>query len=189
MTRSGFVALAGRPNVGKSTLVNAIVQDKVAIVSDRPQTTRRAIRGVANGPGWQLVLVDLPGVQRPRDALTERMARRVTLELAGADAALMLDRIGQPDPRDPYWLPAHDGSFLDGIEDGVKGWKIAYSPDLGYARVDPEIAASVAKAAKRFEELGAVPKGSTQAELAAFLQSEIAKWGPVIREAKIRVEN
>ncbi len=90
MTRAGFVALAGRPNVGKSTLTNAIVGTKVAIVSDRPQTTRRAVRGVATGPDWQLVLVDLPGVQRPRDALTARMARRVTLELADADAALML---------------------------------------------------------------------------------------------------
>ena len=75
MSRSGFVALAGRPNVGKSTLVNAIVGSKVAIVSDKPQTTRRAIRGIANGARRQLVLVDLPGVQRPRDALTERMQR------------------------------------------------------------------------------------------------------------------
>jgi GTP-binding protein Era len=90
VTRAGFVALAGRPNVGKSTLTNAIVGAKVAIVSDRPQTTRRAIRGVATGPSWQLVLIDLPGVQRPRDALTQRMARRVSLELADADAALML---------------------------------------------------------------------------------------------------
>lgn len=90
MTRAGFVALAGRPNVGKSTLTNAIVGAKVAIVSDRPQTTRRAIRGVATGPDWQLVLIDLPGVQRPRDALTQRMARRVSLELADADASLML---------------------------------------------------------------------------------------------------
>lgn len=90
MTRAGFVALAGRPNVGKSTLTNAIVGAKVAIVSDRPQTTRRAVRGVASGPDWQLVLIDLPGVQRPRDALTQRMARRVTLELADADAALIL---------------------------------------------------------------------------------------------------
>ncbi|HLW94290.1 MAG TPA: GTPase Era [Solirubrobacteraceae bacterium] len=90
MTRAGFVALAGRPNVGKSTLTNSIVGAKVAIVSDRPQTTRRAIRGVATGSDWQLVLVDLPGVQRPRDAMTQRMARRVDLELADADAALML---------------------------------------------------------------------------------------------------
>jgi GTP-binding protein Era len=89
-TRSGFVALAGRPNVGKSTLANAIVGAKVAIVSDKPQTTRRAIRGVANGPGWQLILIDLPGVQRPRDALTERMQHRVERELADADGCLLV---------------------------------------------------------------------------------------------------
>jgi GTP-binding protein Era len=91
MTRkSGFVALAGRPNVGKSTLVNALVGEKVAIVSDRPQTTRRAIRGVRTSGNCQMVLVDLPGVQRPRDALTERMAQRVRQELQGCDAALMV---------------------------------------------------------------------------------------------------
>ena len=92
MTRSGFVGLAGRPNVGKSTLVNAIVGAKVAITSDRPQTTRRAARGVATDPAgaWQMVLVDLPGVQRPRDVLTERMQRRVELELEDSDAALLV---------------------------------------------------------------------------------------------------
>jgi GTPase len=90
MTRSGFVALAGRPNVGKSTLVNRVVGEKVAIVSDRPQTTRRAIRGVCVHGDCELVLVDLPGVQRPRDALTARMAQRVQQELAAADAALLL---------------------------------------------------------------------------------------------------
>ena len=90
MTRSGFVALAGRPNSGKSTLVNRIVGGKVAIVSDKPQTTRREIRGIATGDDWQLVLVDLPGVQRPRDPLTERMQRRVERSLAEADAVLLL---------------------------------------------------------------------------------------------------
>jgi GTP-binding protein Era len=90
VTRSGFVALAGRPNVGKSTLVNGIVGSKVAIVSDKPQTTRRAIRGVASSPDAQIVLVDLPGVQRPRDALTERMQHRVEAELAESDAALFV---------------------------------------------------------------------------------------------------
>ncbi len=90
VTRSGFIALAGRPNVGKSTLANAIVGAKVAIVSDKPQTTRRAVRAVATGPDWQLVLVDLPGVQRPRDALTERMQRRVERELEDADGCLFV---------------------------------------------------------------------------------------------------
>jgi GTP-binding protein Era len=90
VTRVGFVSLAGRPNVGKSTLVNRVVGEKVAIVSNRPQTTRRAIRGVATGDGWQLVMVDLPGVQRPRDPLTERMQRRMERELADSDAALLL---------------------------------------------------------------------------------------------------
>jgi GTP-binding protein Era len=90
LTRSGFVALAGRPNVGKSTLVNAIVGEKIAIVSDRPQTTRRAIRGIHSRGDAQIVLIDLPGVQRPRDALTARMAGRVRQELADADAALLL---------------------------------------------------------------------------------------------------
>jgi len=89
-TRAGFVALAGRPNVGKSTLVNGFVGRKVAIVSDKPQTTRRAIRGVATAADHQLVLVDLPGVQRPRDALTERMQRRVESEVADSDAVLFV---------------------------------------------------------------------------------------------------
>jgi GTPase len=101
VTRSGFVALAGRPNAGKSTLVNEVVGGKVAIVSDKPQTTRREIRGIATGDDWQLVLVDLPGVQRPRDPLTERMQRQVERALADADAVLFLlpgdQRVGPGD--------------------------------------------------------------------------------------------
>ena len=92
MSRAGFVGLAGRPNVGKSTLVNAIVGSHVVIVSNRPQTTRRAIRGVATDleAERQLVLVDLPGVQRPRDVLTERMQGRVERELADSDVVLFV---------------------------------------------------------------------------------------------------
>ncbi len=90
MTRSGFVALAGRPNVGKSTLVNALIGRKIAIVSDKPQTTRRAIRGVATHDDAQLVLVDLPGVQRPKDALTQRMQARVEREVADDDGVLLV---------------------------------------------------------------------------------------------------
>ena len=99
--RSGFVAVAGRPNVGKSTLVNALAGRKVAIVSDKPQTTRRRIFGVANGDDYQLVLADLPGFQRPRDALTERMQHTVDSAFEEIDAVLFVlsarERIGAGD--------------------------------------------------------------------------------------------
>ena len=122
MTKAGFIGLAGRPNVGKSTLVNAIVGAKVAIVSDRPQTTRRASRGVATdvAEGWQLVLVDLPGVQRPRDVLTERMQRRVEHELEVVDEVFpvsarrgtgvgpLTDRLAELMPEGPLLYPPED---------------------------------------------------------------------------------
>jgi GTP-binding protein Era len=99
--RSGFVAVAGRPNVGKSTLVNALCGQKVAIVSDKPQTTRRRIFGVANGDDWQLVLADLPGFQRPRDALTERMQHTVDRAFEDVEGVLFVlsarERIGAGD--------------------------------------------------------------------------------------------
>ena len=95
------MAVAGRPNVGKSSLVNALCGGKVAIVSDKPQTTRRRIFGVANGPDWQLVLADLPGFQRPRDALTERMQRTVDGAFDDVEAVLLVlsarERIGAGD--------------------------------------------------------------------------------------------
>jgi GTPase len=99
--RSGFIAVAGRPNVGKSTLVNALAEGKVAIVSDKPQTTRRRISAVLDGDGYQLVLVDLPGVQRPRDAMTERMQRTVRQALEDVDGFVLVlaadERIGGGD--------------------------------------------------------------------------------------------
>jgi GTPase len=88
--RSGFVVVAGRPNVGKSTLVNALVGEKIAIVSTIPHTTRRRIFGVANGEDWQLVLVDLPGFQRPIDALTHRMQRTVDQSFDDIDLVLLV---------------------------------------------------------------------------------------------------
>lgn len=89
-TRSGMIALAGRPNAGKSTIVNAIVGEKVAIVSDKPQTTRREVRGVLTTGSDQLILVDLPGSQRPRDAMTERMQRGVIRAVEDCDGALFV---------------------------------------------------------------------------------------------------
>ena len=99
--RCGVVAVAGRPNVGKSTLVNALTGDKVAITSTVPNTTRRRIFGVANGPDWQLVLADLPGFQRPMDTLTERMQETVDSSFEDIDMVLLVlsarERIGAGD--------------------------------------------------------------------------------------------
>lgn len=99
--KSGFVAVAGRPNVGKSTLVNALAGAKVAIVSDKPQTTRRRIAAVVNGAGYQLILVDMPGFQRPIDPMTERMRHSVDEGLEDVDGILFVlsaaERIGSGD--------------------------------------------------------------------------------------------
>ena len=99
--RSGFAAVAGRPNVGKSTLVNALCGGKVAIVSDKPQTTRRRIFGIANADDYQLVLADLPGFQRPLDPLTERMQKTVDTAFEEVDAVVFVlsarERIGAGD--------------------------------------------------------------------------------------------
>ncbi len=101
--RSGFVAVLGRPNVGKSTLVNRLVGRKVSIVSDHPQTTRRRISGVVTGDDFQLVLLDLPGFQRPFDSLTRRMQATVDATLSEVDAALfMLNAAEAPGGGDHY---------------------------------------------------------------------------------------
>jgi GTP-binding protein Era len=91
-TRSGFVSIVGRPNVGKSTLVNSLVGEKVAIISSRPQTTRNTIRGIVtiDGENTQLVLVDTPGIHKPKTALGERLNMLVYGSLAEADAVLFV---------------------------------------------------------------------------------------------------
>lgn len=88
--KSGFVAVLGRPNVGKSTLVNRLVGAKVSITSPQPQTTRGPIRGVRNGPGYQAVFVDTPGSQKPRDTLRSRMQKQVLDSLSESDVVLLL---------------------------------------------------------------------------------------------------
>ncbi len=99
--RSGFVSVVGRPNVGKSTLVNALVGSKVVITSPRPQTTRNTVRGIVTTDDMQVVLVDTPGLHRPRTALGERLNRLVENSLAEADAVLFVldatQRIGPGD--------------------------------------------------------------------------------------------
>jgi GTP-binding protein Era len=94
--RSGFVTLVGRPNVGKSTLLNQIVGSKVAIVSERPQTTRAAIRGVRTTPRSQIVFVDTPGIHKPRTLLGERTNQRALATLAEVDVVCMLVEANAP---------------------------------------------------------------------------------------------
>lgn len=87
--RSGFVSLVGRPNAGKSTLTNAMVGSKIAITSSKPQTTRRVIRGTVSTDDYQLILVDTPGLHRPRTLLGERLNELVAETLSGMDAVAM----------------------------------------------------------------------------------------------------
>ncbi len=88
--RSGFITIVGRPNVGKSTLMNALVGEKVAIVSNRPQTTRNRIMGVMTRPGWQMVFLDTPGIHNPRTRLGEYMMQSVRDAMDGMDGILVL---------------------------------------------------------------------------------------------------
>ncbi|SDH04021.1 GTP-binding protein Era [Microbacterium sp. 77mftsu3.1] len=102
-SRSGFVTFVGRPNVGKSTLTNALVGEKVAITSDKPQTTRKAIRGILNRPGGQLVIVDTPGIHKPRTLLGQRLNDLVEQVLGDVDAIGFLvpatEKVGPGDRR------------------------------------------------------------------------------------------
>ena len=96
ITRSGFVSLVGRPNVGKSTLTNALVGEKVAITSSKPQTTRHTIRGITNRPSGQLILVDTPGIHRPRTLLGERLNALVSATLGDVDVIGMCFPADEP---------------------------------------------------------------------------------------------
>ena len=107
VVRSGFVALVGRPNTGKSTLVNAVVGTKVAIVSDRPQTTRHRLRAVFDREDAQLVLVDTPGLHKPHDALGEELNRSALLGLADVDVACLTIDASQPVGRGDEWVARH----------------------------------------------------------------------------------
>ncbi len=94
--RAGYIAVVGRPNVGKSTLVNALIGHKVAIVSQKPQTTRRRILGILSNEQAQILFVDTPGIHRPRQALNKHMMREVTAALEGCDAILFVVDVSEP---------------------------------------------------------------------------------------------
>jgi GTP-binding protein Era len=199
MTRSGFVALAGRPNVGKSTLVNRVVGEKVAIVSDRPQTTRRAIRGVCVYGDCELVLVDLPGVQRPRDALTARMARRVEQELAGADASLLLlnarQGVGPGDRFIARTLADHGASSvcvaLNKIDRQSKAAVAAALAQAAELHADWEVFPISARSGEGIDELlahlaGLMPEGPFMFDAGASSDQPLAQLlAELVREAVI----
>jgi GTPase len=102
--RSGFVSLVGRPNVGKSTLLNRILGHKVAIVSDKPQTTRHRIQGVLNRPDAQVVFVDTPGIHKPRTALGERLNVAAESAIADVDVVVLILDATQPLGRGDRWV-------------------------------------------------------------------------------------
>jgi GTP-binding protein Era len=167
--RSGLVAVAGRPNVGKSTLVNQLCGGKVAIVSDKPQTTRGRIAGVVNGDGFQLVLLDLPGFQRPRDPLTERMQRTVDEAVADVDALLFVlaadERVGAGD------------RF---VADRVFGGEVPVVVALNKVdRLGPvEIAAAIAVAAELGDFLALHPVSARTGDGVDELRNELVRLLP-----------
>jgi len=88
--RSGFIAIIGRPNVGKSTLMNALIGEKVAIVSDKPQTTRNKIQGILTRPSYQMIFIDTPGIHKPKNKLSEYMMKSAQSALEDVDAVVMV---------------------------------------------------------------------------------------------------
>ena len=167
--RSGVVALAGRPNVGKSTLVNALCGEHVTIVSSRPQTTRRRVAGVADGEDWQLVLLDLPGFQRPRDGLTDRMQRAVDETLADVDAVLLvLDATTAVGPGDRFVAAAVSSSSVPVV---VALNKVDLVPPA-------RIAARLAEAGELVEFHAVHPVSARTGDGVAALRDELVTLAP-----------
>jgi len=137
--RSGFVALVGRPNVGKSTLTNHLVGRKVSITASKPQTTRHRVSGIVDGPDYQLVLLDIPGFQKPLDLLTERMQARVEETMEEVDVVLFLlsadEKIGRGDSFIAAALARTDTPVVVALNkvDAVDGQRLAQQVETARA--------------------------------------------------------
>ena len=144
--RSGFVAILGRPNVGKSTLMNAMIGEKIAIVSQKPQTTRNRIMGVLSGDGWQIVFLDTPGLHKPRTELGKYMVKSAQDAMEGVDLVLVMVDASAVGPEDRQIVRTIKGGTakrilvlnkIDLIDDATLLRTIASLKDEGYDEVVP----------------------------------------------------
>ena len=165
MTRAGFISFVGRPNTGKSTLTNALVGEKIAITSDRPQTTRKAIRGIRNSDDGQLIIVDTPGLHKPRTLLGQRLNDLVQAELADMDV------IGFCCPANEEIGPG-DKRIIEQLQSFPKSKKIAIVTKTD--RVGPEKVASQLMALADLAEWEQIVPVSAKSDYQIDLLADIA---------------
>ncbi|MBC7761957.1 MAG: GTPase Era [Candidatus Saccharibacteria bacterium] len=169
--RAGFVSFVGRPNVGKSTLTNALVGEKVAITSSKSQTTRRAIRGIAHFPNGQLILVDTPGMHRPRTLLGERLNSIVQTTLGDVDVVAFCmpadEKIG---PGDRY--------INEQLDSFPRAKKVAIVTKID-ATSRPQVAAQLLAVSELREWEAIIPVSATSRIQLDTLAAELIKLLPV----------
>ncbi|OCG75806.1 GTPase Era [Microbacterium sediminis] len=170
--RSGFVTFVGRPNVGKSTLTNALVGEKVAITSEKPQTTRRAIRGILNRPGGQLVVVDTPGIHRPRTLLGQRLNDLVEQVLGDVDViafcAPATEKVGPGDRR-----------IAESLDGYGRAKKVALVTKTDAATKDEIMERLIEVNALREDWAAVIPLSSVSGDQLDVLTDELLKLMPV----------
>ncbi|KQQ95948.1 GTPase Era [Leifsonia sp. Leaf325] len=169
--RAGFVSFVGRPNVGKSTLTNALVGQKVAITSSKPQTTRRAIRGIVHRPNGQLILVDTPGIHRPRTLLGERLNSLVTSTLGDVDV------IGMCFPADEPIGPG-DKFINEQLDSFPRAKKVAIVTKVDVASKQ-KVAAQLLKVSELREWDSVIPLSAVSGEQLDILTVELLKLLPL----------
>ena len=184
MTRAGFISFVGRPNTGKSTLTNALVGEKIAITSDRPQTTRKAIRGIRNSDQGQLIIVDTPGLHKPKTLLGQRLNDLVQAELADMDV------IGFCCPANEEIGPG-DKRIIEQLQSFPKSKKIAIVTKTD--RVGPEKVASQLMALAELDDWEQIvpvsAKSDYQIDLLADLATSMMPESPMLYPAETVTES